>query len=57
MEAQGWKLNMMLGGGGNVPSDAVVMATCIIGTAPVMFIFLYLQKYIVRGITVGSVKG
>ncbi len=43
---------------GNVASsDAVVMATCVIGTFPVLGIFLYLQKYIVSGITVGAVKG
>lgn len=34
-----------------------IMANCIIGTMPIMFVFLYLQKYIVKGMTVGAVKG
>lgn len=34
-----------------------LMALCIIGTLPILFVFLYLQKYIVQGMTVGAVKG
>ena len=29
----------------------------IVSSAPVMFVFLFLQKYFVKGLTVGSVKG
>lgn len=34
-----------------------MMALCVIGTLPILFVFLYLQKYIVQGMTVGAVKG
>ena len=55
-EAQAWKTNMGMGVA-TESADSVVMATCIIGTVPIMFLFLYLQKYIVKGMTVGAVKG
>ncbi len=55
-EAQAWKANAGLGVASD-SADSVVMATCIIGTLPIMGLFLYLQKYIVKGMTVGAVKG
>ena len=33
-----------------------MMAAALIGVAPVMFIFLFLQKYLVAGLTAGAVK-
>lgn len=38
-------------------TDSIIMATCIIGTLPITVVFLSLQKYIVKGMTVGAVKG
>ena len=55
-QVEEWKKNLGLASG-ITSSDAMVMATCIIGTVPVLGVFLYLQKYIVSGLTVGAVKG
>lgn len=55
-EAQAWKMNSNLVSGAE-SADSIVMATCIIGTIPIMTLFMFLQKYIVRGMTVGAVKG
>ena len=55
-EAQAWKTNAGL----MVDTDgaySAIMATCIVGSVPVMIIFMFLQKYIVRGMMVGAVKG
>ncbi|MBP5466831.1 MAG: carbohydrate ABC transporter permease [Clostridia bacterium] len=54
-EAQAWKTNASLAG--SESADSVVMATCIVGSVPVMIVFMFLQKYIVKGMMVGAVKG
>ena len=56
VQAKSWYQNAGLTGE-DQNINAVIMATCIIGTLPIMFVFLYLQKYIVKGMTVGAVKG
>lgn len=55
-EAQAWKTNASLAVG-TESADSIVMATCLIGTVPIMILFMFLQKYIVKGMTVGAVKG
>lgn len=55
-QAQEWK-NKLGQLAGNQSSDSIVMATCILGTLPIMAVFMSLQKYIVQGMTVGAVKG
>ena len=55
-EAQAWKANASLSTGSE-SADSVVMATCIVGSLPVMIVFMFLQKYIVKGMMVGAVKG
>ncbi len=55
-EAQAWKMNASLSSG-TESADSVVMATCIVGSVPVMIVFMFLQKYIVKGLMVGAVKG
>lgn len=56
-EAQAWKTNASLAVGGMESADSIVMATCLIGTIPILIVFMFLQKYIVKGMTVGAVKG
>lgn len=40
-----------------VPSTAIKMALAVIGIVPVMILYPFFQKYFVKGITVGAVKG
>ncbi len=40
-----------------VPQETVRMAIAVVGVLPVLLMFPMLQKYFVKGITVGSVKG
>ena len=57
VQAKAWYENAGLMGNDEQNINSVIMSTCIIGTLPIMFVFLYLQKYIVKGMTVGAVKG
>ncbi|WP_135546558.1 carbohydrate ABC transporter permease [Paenibacillus cymbidii] len=41
----------------NIPSESVRMALAIMASGPMLFIMPFFQKYFVRGLTVGSVKG
>ena len=43
--------------GAPVPHLSVTMAMAVIAIVPVFFAFLFVQKYFVRGITLGSIKG
>lgn len=40
-----------------VPHSSVTMAMAVIAIGPVILAFLFVQKYFVRGITLGSIKG
>lgn len=40
-----------------VPTESVKMATTLITIGPIVFFYPFLQKYFVKGITIGSVKG
>ena len=49
-------------GGGNVntadlPSTSVRMALTVLGVLPIMIIYPFMQKYFVKGIAIGAVKG
>jgi putative aldouronate transport system permease protein len=45
--------------GGNVtfPAETVRMAMVIIGVGPIVFAYPFFQKYFIKGMTVGAVKG
>jgi len=40
----------------NLPSESARMATCVIAVLPILFLYPFLQKYIVKGLTLGAVK-
>jgi putative aldouronate transport system permease protein len=39
------------------PNESARMAMCVLAAGPMMFIFPFFQKYFVRGLTAGSLKG
>jgi len=41
----------------SMPSDSVRMATTIISVLPVMMIYPFFQRYFIKGLTIGSIKG
>ena len=41
----------------NMPSETVRMATVILAMLPILVVYPFLQKYFVKGVMVGSVKG
>ncbi len=42
---------------GEIPNETVKLAMAVIAAGPIMFVFPFFQKYFVKGMTVGSVKG
>lgn len=41
----------------SIPSEGIKMATCIVTIGPVILVYPFVQKYFVKGIMVGAVKG
>lgn len=41
----------------DLPVESLRMAMAVVAAGPVIFVFLFLQKFFVKGITVGAVKG
>ena len=41
----------------NLPTTTVRMAIAIVGVLPIMIVYPFFQKYFVKGITLGGVKG
>lgn len=43
--------------GVQIPAKSIRMAMCVLAAGPMLFVFPFFQKYFVKGIAVGSVKG
>ena len=41
----------------DLPSTALKMANAVLATGPIVFVYPFVQKYFIGGITVGAVKG
>lgn len=41
----------------SMPTESARMAMCVIAAGPMLFVFPFFQKYFVKGLTVGAVKG
>jgi len=41
----------------DLPTETLKMAMAMVATGPIIFLYPFLQKYFIKGITVGSVKG
>ena len=40
-----------------LPSESMKMAMTVIATGPIILLYPFLQKYFVKGLTIGAVKG
>ena len=43
--------------GGSLPKNAATMSTVLIVVGPILVVYPFFQKYFIKGLTVGSVKG
>ena len=41
----------------NLPSESTKMATVVVTIGPIIFVYPFIQKYFIKGITIGAVKG
>lgn len=41
----------------NLPSNSLKLAMAVVATGPIVLVYPFVQKYFVKGITIGSVKG
>lgn len=41
----------------DMPSNSLKLAMAVVATAPIILVYPFVQKYFVKGVTVGSVKG
>ena len=41
----------------NMPGESLKMATCILTVGPIVLLYPYLQKYFIKGLIIGGVKG
>ena len=41
----------------DMPTGSMRMAMCVIAAGPMLVVFPFFQKYFVKGLTVGGVKG
>jgi len=49
--------NHLVGGMINIPTESIRFAMCVVAAGPMLIIFPFFQKYFVKGLTIGSVKG
>ena len=49
--------NLLGTGSMNLPGSSVRMAMAVIGILPIMIIYPFVQKYFIKGVVVGAVKG
>lgn len=41
----------------DLPANTLKMATAVVATGPIIFLYPFIQKYFISGITIGAVKG
>jgi putative aldouronate transport system permease protein len=40
-----------------MPTQTFKLAMTVVATGPILFLYPFLQKYFIKGITIGAVKG
>lgn len=50
-------VNAIMQAADSIPSESIKMATCIVTIGPIILVYPFVQKYFVKGIMVGAVKG
>jgi putative aldouronate transport system permease protein len=40
-----------------IPMETVKMATCVMAVGPIVLVYPFIQRYFIKGITIGAVKG
>lgn len=51
------QMSSMMHGTASIPTTTVRMAIAVIGILPIIILYPFFQKYFVKGITIGAVKG
>jgi putative aldouronate transport system permease protein len=41
----------------DIPSESLKLAAAVVATGPIVFVYPFVQKYFIKGITIGAVKG
>ena len=41
----------------NLPKESLKLAMTVVATGPILLLYPFVQKYFVKGITIGAVKG
>ena len=47
----------MLALGGSTPSATIKFTSMVVATLPILFIYPFIQKYLVKGVMIGAIKG
>jgi len=50
-------LREFMGEGGTIQNANVFMAACVLATIPAVILFIFLQRYMIKGISAGALKG
>ena len=50
-------LREFMGEGGTIQNANVFMAACVLATIPAVILFIFLQRYMIKGISAGAIKG
>lgn len=58
LQGQSIDSDVVLARGGNIiPEESIKFATIIVSILPIILVYPYLQKYFVKGVMIGSIKG
>lgn len=41
----------------SIPTESVRMAMCLVAIGPIILLYPVIQKYFVKGLTIGAIKG